>query len=67
MTDTSGFSLWFLEIVKAKKYVLSCPESLAYVDTNMELPTQKEEWLDIVKDQQVKSSSLWALLNKAEL
>ena len=58
MTDTSGFSLWFLEIVKAKKYVLSCPESEAYVDTSMELSTQREEWLDIVKDQQVMSSSL---------
>ena len=58
MTDNSGFSLWFLEIVKAKKYVLSCPESVADVDTSMELSTQKEEWLDIVKDQQVKSSSL---------
>ena len=56
MTTTSGFSIWFLELFKRKKVVLSCPESIVGVNEEVELSTQRADWLDLVKHEQVNLS-----------
>ena len=53
MTTTSGFSIWFLELLKRKKVVLSCPDSTVDVNEQVELSTQHADWLDLVKHEQV--------------
>ena len=53
MTTTSGFSIWFLELFKRKKAVLSCPDSTVDVNEEVELSTQRSDWLDLVKHEQV--------------
>ena len=53
MTTTSGFSIWFLELLKRKKVVLSCPDSIVDVNEEVELSTQRADWLDLVKHEQV--------------
>ena len=53
MTATSGFSIWFLELFKRKKVVLSCPDSTVDVNEEVELSTQRSDWLDLVKHEQV--------------
>ena len=56
MTTTSGFSIWFLELLKRKKAVLSCPDSSVDVNEQVELSTQHADWLDLVKHEQVNLS-----------
>ena len=56
MTATSGFSIWFLELFKRKKVVLSCPDSIVDVNEEVELSTQRADWLDLVKHEQVSLS-----------
>ena len=53
MTATSGFSIWFLELFKRKKVVLSCPDSIVDVNEEVELSTQRADWLDLVQHEQV--------------
>ena len=56
MTTTSGFSIWFLELLKRKKVVLSCPDSTVDVNEEVELSTQRADWLDLVKHEEVNLS-----------
>ena len=56
MTTTSGFSIWFLELFKRKKVVLSCPDSIVDVNEQVELSTRRVDWLDLVKHEQVSLS-----------
>ena len=53
MTGTGGFSKWFLQLYQSKKVTLSCPDSMVYADGHEELSTKHDEWLDLVKEQQV--------------
>ena len=53
MTTTSGFSIWFLELLKRKKVVLSCPDSTVDVNEEVELSIQRADWLDLVQHEQV--------------
>ncbi|KAF6025300.1 hypothetical protein EB796_016385 [Bugula neritina] len=53
MTSVSGFALWFLELVKLKKIILSCPDSMSYVD-NIDGESERGQWLDLVKHSQVE-------------
>ena len=55
-TTTSGFSIWFLELFKRKKVVLSCPDSTVDVNEEVESSTQRADWLDLVKHEQVSLS-----------
>jgi len=57
MTSVSGFALWFLELVKLKKIILSCPDSMSYVD-NIDGESERDQWLDLVKHSQVGERSL---------
>ena len=53
MTGTSGFSKWFLQLHKLKRVTLSCPDSIVATDGHEELSTLYDDWLDLVKEQQV--------------
>ena len=64
MTESSGFSIWFLNLLSAKKVVLSCPESMVYVAGNVDLSSStSEEWKDLVKDQLVMCSFEYIFTN----
>ena len=58
MTTTSGFSIWFLELFKRKKVVLSCPDSIVDVNEQVELSTRRVDWLDLVKHEQVNLNNV---------
>ena len=62
MTTTSGFSIWFLELLKRKKVVLSCPDSTVDVNDQVKLSTRRADWLDLVKHEQVRVNAVAAIL-----
>jgi len=57
MTSVSGFALWFLELVKLKKIILSCPDSMSYVD-NIDGDSNRDQLRDLAKHSQVGERSL---------
>lgn len=61
MNSVGAFAQWFQELSHRKRIVLSCPESMAYLDDEkFNLPQRREEWLQLVKHSQVFSVYLSA-------
>ncbi|XP_067936439.1 uncharacterized protein [Watersipora subatra] len=54
MTATSGFSIWFLDLLKTEKVVLSFPSSIVHVGKASELSVEHNEWLELVKYHQIE-------------
>ena len=54
MTESSGFALWFLGLQKAESGSVSCPSSVIQVHENTDLSTKPKDWLDLVRNLQVK-------------
>ena len=54
MTGSSGFSYWFIKHMSQKKVTLSCPASEMITNKDVELSSRREDWLHLVKAEQVR-------------